>query len=106
MENKEIPINIDPSSLSSYGDTETPEAKLHTKSEPYVGHVGIDHPTPEVAFHIKDPGPIQSILHIGKSTVRIESTDKVPNRWRRFWYWALLGWTWEKGYLRDVPRQS
>jgi len=19
-----------------------------------------------------------------------------PNLWRRFWYWALLGWKWEK----------
>lgn len=19
----------------------------------------------------------------------------IPNRWRRFWYWALLGWRWE-----------
>jgi hypothetical protein len=19
-----------------------------------------------------------------------------PNRWRRFWTWALLGWTWQR----------
>lgn len=25
----------------------------------------------------------------------VESTV-YPNAWRRFWYWALLGWRWEK----------
>lgn len=23
------------------------------------------------------------------------STRHYPNAWRRFWTWALLGWTWE-----------
>jgi len=23
-------------------------------------------------------------------------TGPVPNWWRRFWYWALLGWKWER----------
>ena len=22
-------------------------------------------------------------------------THPMPNAWRRFWYWALLGWRWE-----------
>jgi hypothetical protein len=22
--------------------------------------------------------------------------EKPPNRWRRFWAWALLGWRWER----------
>lgn len=29
-------------------------------------------------------------------TYRVMSEHTMPNRWRRFWYWALLGWTWEK----------
>ncbi len=29
------------------------------------------------------------------STMTIESPLERPNPWRRFWYWALLGWKWE-----------
>ena len=25
----------------------------------------------------------------------IDTVDELPNAWRRFWYWALLGWRWE-----------
>ena len=34
-------------------------------------------------------------------TVRYAITEKQgwPNAWRRFWYWALLGWKWEKAKL-------
>ena len=28
-------------------------------------------------------------------SIKIESMNVRPNLWRRFWYWALLGWTWE-----------
>jgi hypothetical protein len=28
--------------------------------------------------------------------IRIDTTRKRPNAWRRFWYWLLLGWTWEE----------
>jgi hypothetical protein len=33
--------------------------------------------------------------------IRYEVTEKQgwPNTWRRFWYWALLGWKWEKAKL-------
>jgi hypothetical protein len=40
-------------------------------------------------FHPK----YKSELSIG-GLIFISSTDPVPNRWRRFWYWALLGWEW------------
>ena len=32
-------------------------------------------------------------------TFTIDSYEPRPNYWRRFWTWALLGWTWE-----EVPR--
>lgn len=37
-------------------------------------------------------------LSMGNGLVLVEYTDqkKVPNLWRRFWYWFLLGWTWER----------
>ncbi len=25
----------------------------------------------------------------------VQSANPLPNPWRRFWYWALLGWKWE-----------
>ena len=25
----------------------------------------------------------------------VQSSKPLPNRWRCFWYWALLGWKWE-----------
>ena len=27
--------------------------------------------------------------------VAVNSSYHRPNLWRRFWYWALLGWRWE-----------
>jgi hypothetical protein len=27
--------------------------------------------------------------------LRFEMQAPPPNRWRRFWYWTLLGWKWE-----------
>lgn len=26
--------------------------------------------------------------------VAVTSSFRKPNKWRRFWYWALLGWRW------------
>jgi hypothetical protein len=31
----------------------------------------------------------------GGQTLTIDSTIRRPNWFRRFWYWALLGWTWK-----------
>jgi hypothetical protein len=28
--------------------------------------------------------------------IMIEQPGDIPGLWRRFWYWALLGWTWER----------
>lgn len=28
--------------------------------------------------------------------ISVESSTPMPNLFRRFWYWALLGWRWEK----------
>lgn len=39
--------------------------------------------------------PPRSVLFIG-DVIRIESRQRVPNAWVRFWYRALLGWRWEK----------
>ncbi len=41
------------------------------------------------------PPPVKSALLI-RDLVRIESPKPPPNFWWRFWYWALLGWTWER----------
>lgn len=32
----------------------------------------------------------------GLILVEYEDENKTPNLWRRFWYWLLLGWKWEK----------
>jgi hypothetical protein len=37
----------------------------------------------------------KSRLHITPD-FSIPHEQPVPNPWRRFWYWALLGWRWEK----------
>lgn len=31
-----------------------------------------------------------------RDVIRIDTVQKLPNVWRRFCYWALLGWKWEK----------
>lgn len=41
------------------------------------------------------PPPVRSILYI-HDLVKLECPDRPPNRWWRFWHWALLGWKWEK----------
>jgi hypothetical protein len=58
------------------------------------GNVGIGTASPAVSLHVVQQKP-QSVLFIMDS-FRIESCKPMPNRWRRFWYWALLGWKWEK----------
>lgn len=46
---------------------------------------------PELSFH----APYQSVLRInGEFLVHFRRFR--PGAWRRFWAWALLGWTWEK----------
>ena len=40
--------------------------------------------------------PNRTKLVIDEARLEIYSPKKMPNRWRRFWYWALLGWRWEK----------
>lgn len=37
----------------------------------------------------------QAVL-IVTAEFRVFTKDPVPNRWRRFWHWALLGWKWER----------
>ena len=37
----------------------------------------------------------KSKLIMGEATLVVMSDKKMPNLWRRFWYWWLLGWTWE-----------
>lgn len=34
------------------------------------------------------------LLHDGD--IQFNFTTPVPNWWRRFWYWALLGWRWQQ----------
>lgn len=40
--------------------------------------------------------PAYKALLIITADFHIQSARPLPNRWRRFWYWALLGWRWEK----------
>jgi hypothetical protein len=39
--------------------------------------------------------PACSILHVTPS-FKIHGAEPPPNRWWRFWQWALLGWRWER----------
>lgn len=39
--------------------------------------------------------PVRSRLMMGATTIWIDSPQPMPNWFRRFWYWALLDWTWE-----------
>jgi hypothetical protein len=39
--------------------------------------------------------PVRSVLH-ASSCLTIQCTRPMPNLWRRFWYWLLLGWVWRK----------
>ena len=43
-----------------------------------------------------DPVQCQSSLIVGEEYA-LRFTKPKPNRWRRFWYWALLGWRWIDG---------
>ena len=45
--------------------------------------------------------PLRSRLRIvpsedGKDVLTIATPAPYPGSWRRFWYWALLGWKWER----------
>ena len=46
-------------------------------------------------WRLVDPPPILSVLTIADGAMTVASCKPMPGRWRRFWYWALLGWTWE-----------
>ncbi len=47
------------------------------------------------ATPVNAPVGVQSRVYFTpKVAMRVETP--LPNRWRRFWYWALLGWTWEE----------
>lgn len=39
---------------------------------------------------------VKSRLRVHNGTILVETPRRRPNCWRRLWYWALLGWTWEK----------
>jgi hypothetical protein len=47
---------------------------------------------PQLLIQVGRP---RSVLIIGDA-FRIESRQEIPNLWERFWYWALLGWKWER----------
>jgi hypothetical protein len=34
-------------------------------------------------------------LVIQDGLIYIDSSQEMPNAWRRLWYWVLLGWKWE-----------
>lgn len=36
----------------------------------------------------------KSTLAIHGDSILLHFNDEKPNRWRRFWCWALLGWRW------------
>jgi len=60
------------------------EAKQWIKVEQVTsGHLTIALPTP------------RSVLH-ASPYIRIEGAAPMPNAWRRFWYWFLLGWVWRR----------
>ena len=51
---------------------------------------------PVYGGRITDINPLpRSVLKLGPN-IGIQSTAPMPNWWRRFWLWALIGWTWEK----------
>jgi len=45
-------------------------------------------------IHLLLPKPVCELQIIPE--LRITSASPIPNRWWRFWYWVLLGWTWRK----------
>jgi hypothetical protein len=36
------------------------------------------------------------LIILDDDAIVIRYTRPTPNWWRRFWYWALLGWRWRK----------
>jgi hypothetical protein len=55
---------------------------------------------PEFAVHegpslIVRTEPVRSVLYITPE-LTVQSSAPLPNRWRRFFYWALLGWKWRR----------
>jgi hypothetical protein len=59
------------------------------------GNTGIGTTSPQHLLHISQPPPWRSKLWITPEFA-CDFTHDAPNRWRRFWYWALLGWRWSK----------
>lgn len=64
--------------------------------------VGRDITVDQVMVGSLIPGTLTVYLDASKSvliiqdSLKIESRRPIPNWWRRFWYWALLGWRWER----------
>ena len=53
---------------------------------------------PEVVLPVWPPAggvPVRARLYVWGGLV-ISSHRPMPGAFRRFWYWALLGWTWEE----------
>jgi hypothetical protein len=67
-------------------------AKPEPKPE-VTGSIGLEGNRP-MNLLISIP-PVRSVLHIG-GPIQVETSKNPPNWWWRFWYWALLGWTWRK----------
>lgn len=53
-----------------------------------------------IKANILDINVIQLPTYRSKLTISgefyIMFEEPVPNQWRRFWYWALLGWKWKE----------
>jgi len=40
--------------------------------------------------------PLVMALLVITPEFQVQTMCPPPNAWRRFWYWALLGWEWQK----------
>ena len=49
------------------------------------------------------PDRSKLVIGSGMKTVQFFFTCRRPNCWRRFWYWALLGWRWEEVKVKETP---
>lgn len=51
-----------------------------------------------VQYHLPDPPTYlcRWCFNDDWFSMTVQSTKPLPNRWRRFWYWALLNMRWEK----------
>lgn len=56
------------------------------------------------ALRISLPHP-RTVLHCS-GCLTVGGIEPMPNWWRRFWYWALLGWWWEEVERPGTGRHS